>query len=84
MFTKLALKNIRASGNVWGTTTEYVYKFNVPLPFGWVAKVEQRRASNFMGRFGGGWQIKLGVQGSFGGSWLISIFVCSIHIMRRK
>jgi hypothetical protein len=76
-------RNMEATGNIWGTTIDYVYNFKVKLPFRWEIEVAQRRKSNFMGRFGGGWQYKLGLQGS-GSSWLIYYLVGSIWIRRRK
>lgn len=82
-----ALSNVNKTGNVWGTTTEYDFKFEIRL-FRRRWAFEQRKASNFMGRFGGGWGIKLGLQAGSLKSLLtlsdviVSLFTLSIRIRK--
>lgn len=74
MFTPDALENISKTGNVWGIPLER----SRDLIFGcrWVAfRWEQRPKTAFMGRFGGGWQVKLGIQFS---RW--TYILCSLWI----
>ena len=65
MFTKRAIKNIKEYGNVWGHTTEYDFKFQIRI---WrrVFRFERRASTSFLGRHGGGWNVKIGIQA---GSW---------------
>lgn len=48
-----------------------------PVSFSW------RSRKNPMGRFGGGWQWKLGFQAG-GGTVIVSILVCELRIDRRR
>ena len=65
-----------------GEAPEYWYKIRLGkwrTP-GWACvTIEQRKANNFTGRFGGGWQWKLGIQAS-GSTVIISLFVMEISI----
>jgi hypothetical protein len=61
IFTSEARKNISETGNVWGVTNEYF--INRKIIIGRASfKIKGERASNFAGRFGGGWNYKLGIQ----------------------
>lgn len=62
-FTPDAVSNIEKCGNVWGYTQEYDFKFSIKILWRIVA-FEQRSANSFLGRFGGGWGFKIGVQAS--------------------
>ena len=83
MFTREARKNILETGNVWGHTEEYVYRFTVPLPFGLEATFKQEPKDAFMGRFGGGWKYEFGVMVG-GTTVIIMLFVMSIRISPKK
>lgn len=51
-----------------------------PLAF----RYDRRTSDAFMGRFGGGWQWKVGVQASRGcRTVLVNLLVCSIRVTRR-
>ena len=84
VFSPSAVENIQRTGNVWGHTTEYDFKFSVKI---WrrEIKFEQKSASNPWGRFGGGWSFKIGVQaGSFKSfimmnDVIVSLFTISIR-----
>lgn len=81
IFSKEAEKNIAATGNVWGINTKYVFNFKIKTPFNLDIYFKMRRGDSRMGRFGGGWQYKLGVD--FGGSTVIlNCLVFSIRIQR--
>lgn len=82
MFSLAALKNISKTGNVWGHTIEYVYNFSFHLG-SWNINVSQRRKGTFMGRFGGGWNFRLGLQGSSYKSWIFSYWVGSIRVSKQ-
>jgi hypothetical protein len=82
IFSDEAQRNIALTGNVWGTTTEYVFKFSFIL-FGYMIRAQQKRASNFMGRFGGGWQWVLGAQISRG-CVILNLLVMSIRFDKIK
>ena len=82
IFSKAAVKNIEETGNVWGIKSEYYVKTKFPLgPLEIV--ISWKPGNAFLGRFGGGWNWKLGIQGS-GSSWIISLLVLSVWIRRKK
>lgn len=80
IFTEEAKRNIAATGNVWGTTTKYIYN-RVFVLLGRKIRIQQKRKSNAWGRFGGGWNINFGFQVG-GSSVIINLFVMSIRIER--
>jgi hypothetical protein len=65
IFTKQSLANIERTGNVWGITQEYDFNFSIRLLWR-IWQFERKSATAFMGRHGGGWNVKIGVQA---GSW---------------
>lgn len=85
IFTPEAIANIEKTGNVWGHSAEYDFKFSIRI---WRRTVsfEQKSKRNLWGRFGGGWDFKLGIQaGSLKSIFLlkdviISLFTMSIRI----
>ena len=89
IFTPQALENIQKTGNVWGQTTEYDFNFTVRV---WRRdfRFQQKSSKSFMGRHGGGWDVKFGFQAS---SWkslfmlrdvIISFAAASIRISVKK
>lgn len=78
IFSPTAKENIAKTGNVWGATTEYWFNFKVRI---WrrVVKLECRKGSTFMGRFGGGWGVKIGLQaGSFTSLFLLQDVILNL------
>lgn len=49
----------------------------------WDIKFTQRAANSLLGRFGGGWQWKLGVQAG-GGTLLFSLLVAELRLSRKR
>ena len=47
---------------------------------GRVVRVSWCDPDQFWGRFGGGWQIKVGVQGSFGSTWIVELGIFSVRV----
>ncbi len=47
----------------------------------WTVKYERRFRSNLLGRFGGGWNWKLGVQAG-GNTMIVNLLVCTLRISR--
>jgi len=82
IFTPEAIKNISKTGNVWGTTTQYIYNFTIKLPFNYKARFQQKSKNDAWGRFGGGWNWKVGAQCG-GTTLIIDVFVMSIRIGKR-
>jgi hypothetical protein len=83
IFKPQANDNIAKTGNVWGHTTEYDFRFTLKLPFKFQAKFEQKSKGQMWGRFGGGWNFKLGIQ--IGGSTvIISLWTVTIRISREQ
>ena len=79
MFIGPALENLSKTGNVWGIPIER----DRDVIFGcrWIAfRWEQRPKTAFMGRFGGGWQVKLGIQFSRWQYILASFWVGTLTI----
>ena len=67
---------INASRKIIGISERAVV-FGFPVSFSW------RSRKNPLGRFGGGWQWKLGFQAG-GGTVIVSILVCELRIDRRR
>lgn len=84
IFTQAAIDQIAQSGNVWGHTIEYVYNFAIKLPFGFQLRFQQRSKKNLWGRFGGGWNFKLGIDGGGWSSWIINLCIMSIRFGRQS
>lgn len=77
IFTNRALSNIKETGNIWGISKECW--INRKFQIGRLSiAIEWRKGSSFMGRFGGGWQWKLGFQASRWSSVILNLLVMSV------
>lgn len=77
-----AQNNLNTYGNIWGKIeTDFDRTFK--LLGDWTIRFRKRSSANFMGRFGGGWNWKLGLQ--WGGSTcIVSLFVMDITIHKKE
>lgn len=67
--------------SIWGPRQQVFYR-RVILGR-WEVEIDWRSAKNVMGRFGGGWRWKLGVQWS-GAVVILSLLILSITVRRRR
>lgn len=71
IFSTSAMKNVRLYGNVWGRAIDYDFNFTVVV---WrrAVTITRRSAKSFLGRHGGGWNVRVGFQaGSWAGFFLL-------------
>jgi len=74
---------IERTGNIWGVSPEYRFRFSIEAPFKRTISFEWKKSSSLMGRFGGGWNWKLGVQ-SGGSTVIFNFLVFSITIRKQS
>lgn len=75
-----SLRSLKVAGKTWFSEPVFEKRFEIGK---WKIKASMRSKNGWMGRFGGGWQVKFGFQlGS--STLLISLFVMEIAIVRTK
>ena len=78
-------ESVRKDGSIWGPI-QYVFKriFFLRYPIPILIQAEMRSSKNVMGRFGGGWNWKIGAQWSTWNYIIFEIFIMSFCVRLGK